>query len=316
MDPQQMALLAQILSGSKLGDPSGATMDPILAFAAGNYRPKPQFDESTLYDKMAPTFMWASAEGETSPRAIAAAQIRSGVAPWTLKKDKELRGDMDSKEWDSFVDALAKEHQAVKAKMMDIGMEQDPFQKAGLPGYNDKYTAQDMYQFAPKKFGDILAGLPEAQTAWDKRSSELDSKYGDVLASSDADRMKLLLAKRVADQRSYDSGRDKDSVMSTIGHWFDIGAPKHGPKALASADLKKLGNTPIVDASLTAKNKSQGAFIKSLLAQNVNSAPNKANQAAVLATAIQQELETKGRSPLGDAIVSQATTRAKLKNGK
>ena len=156
MDPRLLAAIANMFSQNKLGDPSSAAFDPVQALLTGTYRPAPQFTEEQLYQKLAPTMMYAAAEGPDSPYAIAASQIKAGTAPWTLKSNKELRGKINSKDWNRFIDDLAKETQAIRAKMLDMELEQDPFEKQGMRGLDAQFAPEDTYKYAPKAFQNIF----------------------------------------------------------------------------------------------------------------------------------------------------------------
>jgi hypothetical protein len=314
MDPELFQLYLNAMGGQK--DASSAAFDPVLAFMTGLYQPKAQFSEEQLYNKLAPMITYAGAEGG-GPRFEAAAAIRGGRAPWDVKKDKSLRGDMDQKEWESLVDDMFKENEKVKGKLLDMEMEQDPFEKQGLPGYGTQYKTEDMYKFAPKAFQKILEGLPEAQTKEDAELKKISEKYDSpVMLTSDDDRIKFLANKARAERASYDKGRNKDSVLSSIGHFFNIGAPsaKYADfEGIAREQVKKMGNKPILDESATAKNQAYGEYVKSLIQRKTGSASGKLGNAEKLAGQIQTELESKGRSPLYDAILRQAAMGGKLK---
>lgn len=315
MDPELFQLYLNAMGGQK--DASSAAFDPALAFMTGLYQPKPQFTEEQLYNKLAPMITYAGME-QSGPRFEAAAAIRGGRAPWDLKKDKTLRGKMDQKEWESLVDDMFKENEKVKGKLLDMEMEQDPFQKQGLPGYADKYKPEDMYKFAPKAFAKILEGLPEAQTKEEAALKKIQDQYGrDVMALNNEDRLKLLTNKKKQEIADFEAGKKNDSVLATIWKWGGGAGPKRNPfdtaEALAKGELKKLGSKAILDESATAKNKAYGEYLKSLVSRQSGSASSKLNEANKLAGQIQTELESKGRSPLYDALLRQAAMGGKLK---
>jgi hypothetical protein len=334
MDPELFNLYLQAMSGQK--DASSAAFDPVLALMTGLYQPKSQFSEEQLYSKLAPMISFAGAE-QAGPRFEAAAAIRGGRAPWDLKKDKSLRGNMDSKEWEKLVDDMFKENEKVKGKLLDLEMEQDPFQKQGLPGYADKYKPEDMYKFAPKAFSKILEGLPEAQAIEDPLMKRISSKYDTpVMISGDKERLaklmqdnKYALALSRGDVRVHERQGLTGSPWRALNpqNWTDEGintikdifspADKNDERKaierMAKADLAKMGNTPILDQGATAKNKAYGDYVKSIVARKTGSASGKLKNAEKLAGQIQTELESQGRSPLYDAILRQAAMGGKLK---
>ena len=112
MDPELFQLYLNAMGGQK--DASSAAFDPALAFLTGLYQPKQQFTEDQLFARLAPMISMAGSE-QAGPRFEAAAAIRGGRAPWDIKKDKTLRGNVDPKEWDKLVDAMFKENESVKA---------------------------------------------------------------------------------------------------------------------------------------------------------------------------------------------------------
>lgn len=197
MDPRLLAAIANMFSQNKLGDPSSAAFDPVQALLTGTYRPAPQFTEEQLYQKLAPTMMYAASEGLDSPYAIAASQIRAGTAPWTLKSNKELRGKINSKDWNRFIDDLAKETQAIRAKMLDMELEQDVFEKQGMRGLDAQFTPEDTYKYAPKAFQNIFQGLEEAQKAEADKFKKIDELYGRDVVLTKRDDVLEKLAKNI-----------------------------------------------------------------------------------------------------------------------
>jgi hypothetical protein len=334
MDPELFQLYLNAMNGQK--DASSAAFDPVLAFMTGLYEPKPQYNEEQLYARMAPMMGFAAQEG-VGPRFEAAAAIRSGRAPWSVKNDKKLRGDMDEKEWETLVTALFKENQAVQGTIMDMGMQQDEFQKKGLPGYNEKYKTEDMYKFAPKTFGKLLEGYDEAKLIEDPEMKRISSKYDTpVMVSGDKERLAKLMQDNkyaLALSRGKVGVREKqgltgswtralnpqnwtDEAINTIKDIFaptDKNDERKAIERMAKADLAKLGNTPILDEGATAKNKAYGDYVKSIVARKTGSASGKLKNAENLAGQIQSQLESQGRSPLYDAILRQAAMGGKLK---
>lgn len=334
MDPELFSMYLQAMGGQK--DASSAAFDPALAFLTGLYQPKQQFTEDQLFARLAPMISMAGSE-QAGPRFEAAAAIRGGRAPWDIKKDKTLRGNVDPKEWDKLVDAMFKENESVKAKMLDLELEQDPFEKQGLPGYDAKYQPQDMYKFAPKAFQQILEGLPEAQAIEDPLMKKISSKYDvPVMISGDKERLaklmqdnKYALALNRGDvsvhkrQGLHGSAWRGLNPQNYIDEAINIGKDMFAPpdekdykkaiERMAKADLEKLGTTPILDEGATAKNKSYGEYVKSLAARKTGSASGKLKNAEKLAAEIQVQLESQGRSPLYDAILRQAAMGGMLK---
>jgi hypothetical protein len=304
MDPELFSMYLQAMGGQK--DASSAAFDPALAFLTGLYQPKQQFSEDQLFARLAPMISMAGSE-QAGPRFEAAAAIRGGRAPWDIKKDKTLRGNVDPKEWDKLVDAMFKENESVKAKMLDLELEQDPFEKQGLPGYDAKYQPQDMYKFAPKAFQKILEGLPEAQVAEDKALKPISDEYNrDIFASDDQDRYQLLFNKALSDPEVERKAR------AARGSQWKEAIPTFAKQA-AKSELKSLGNKPILNEDATQKSNLYGDYVKSLVSRKTGSASNKLKNAEKLSGEIQTQLEAQGRSPLYDAILRQAAMGGMLK---
>jgi hypothetical protein len=304
MDPKLFRMYLQAMSGQK--DASSAAFDPALAFMTGLYQPKQQFSENQLFTRSAPLISAAEAE-KAGPRFEAAAAIRGGRAPWDVKRDISLRGNIDPKEWDKLVDAMFKENQSVKAKMLDLELEQDPFEKQGLPGYNTQYQPQDMYKFAPKAFQQILEGLPEAQELEDRALKPISDKYNrNVMVTDDKSRLDALYQKALSDPEVERKAR------AARGSQWKKAIPTFA-KLAAKSELKNLGNKPILDEGKTLKSNLYGDYVKSLVSRKTGSASGKLKNAEKLAGQIQTELESQGRSPLYDAILRQAAMGGKLK---
>lgn len=304
MDPELFSLYLQAMSGQK--DASSAAFDPVLAFMTGMYQPKQQFSEDQLFARSAPLISAAGAE-QAGPRFEAAAAIRGGRAPWDIKNDKSLRGNIDPKEWGKLVDAMFKENQSVKAKMLDLELEQDPFEKQGLPGYDAQYQPQDMYKFAPKAFQKVLEGLPEAQAEEDKALKPISEKYNrNVMATDDKTRLDILYQKALSDPEV-----ERKARIARGSQW-EKAIPAFA-KIAAKSELKDLGNKPILDEGKTLKSNLYGDYIKSLISRKTGSASNKLKNAGKLSGEIQTQLEAQGRSPLYDAILRQAAMGGMLK---
>jgi len=304
MDPELFSMYLQAMGGQK--DASSAAFDPALAFLTGLYQPKQQFSEDQLFARLAPMISMAGSE-QAGPRFEAAAAIRGGRAPWDIKKDKTLRGNVDPKEWDKLVDAMFKENESVKAKMLDLELEQDPFEKQGLPGYDAKYQPQDMYKFAPKAFQKILEGLPEAQAAEDKALKPISDEYNrDIMVTDDKSRLDALYQKALSDPEV-----ERKARAARGAQWKEA-IPTFAKNA-AKSQLKDLGNKPILDEGKTLKSNLYGDYVKSLISRKTGSASNKLKNAEKLSGEIQTQLEAQGRSPLYDAILRQAAMGGMLK---
>ena len=304
MDPELFSMYLQAMGGQK--DASSAAFDPALAFLTGLYQPKQQFSEDQLFARLAPMISMAGSE-QAGPRFEAAAAIRGGRAPWDIKKDKTLRGNVDPKEWDKLVDAMFKENESVKAKMLDLELEQDPFEKQGLPGYDAKYQPQDMYKFAPKAFQKILEGLPEAQAAEDKALKPISDEYNrDIMVTDDKSRLDALYQKALSDPEV-----ERKARAARGAQWKE--AIPTFAKYAAKSELKSLGNKPILDEGKTLKSNLYGDYVKSLVSRKTGSASNKLKNAEKLSGEIQTQLEAQGRSPLYDAILRQAAMGGMLK---
>jgi hypothetical protein len=125
-----MALIQAMIAG-KSTDFSSATMDPVMSYLMGTYRPKPAFDENQLWERYAPNTLLAASGLPDDPYTAAASRIRAGEAPWNLYD--ETPKNVKPGVWTKFLDSIAAEQQTVKSKLMEQSLEQDPFEKQGLP---------------------------------------------------------------------------------------------------------------------------------------------------------------------------------------
>jgi hypothetical protein len=307
MDPKVLAQIAQMFRANKLGDPSSAAFDPVLALLTGTYTPKQQFTEEQLFERLAPTMLYAAAEGANSPRAIAASRIKAGEAPWSIENDKELRGNISPKDWSRFVSDLAKESQAVRAKMLDLSLEQDPFEKQGLRGLDAQFTPQDAYKYAPKQFAKIFEGLEEAQAAEDAKLKNIRAEFGgDVILTKRSDILKKLT----------DMEKTNPAVIKRAREF----SPTNWKKELAkfakfSAESKmKSGDfDTLVDVGQTAAQKSYLAQKEAVEARRAGTASNKMAQAAKLAEGITGALTSAGLSPTMEDILRNLAVRKTMK---
>lgn len=307
MDQRVLAQIAQMFRANKLGDPSSAAFDPVLALLTGTYVPKQQFTEEQLFERLAPTMLYAAAEGANSPRAIAASRIKAGEAPWSIENDKELRGNISPKDWSRFVSDLAKESQAVRAKMLDLSLEQDPFEKQGLRGLDAQFTPQDAYKYAPKQFAKIFEGLEEAQAAEDAKLKNIRAEFGgDVVLTKRSDILRKLT----------DMEKTNPAVIKRAREF----SPTNWKKELAkfakfSAESKmKSGDfDTLVDVGQTAAQKSYLAQKEAVEARRAGTASNKMAQAAKLAEGITGALTSAGLSPTMEDILRNLAVRKTMK---
>lgn len=326
MDEQTLALIAAMQSG-KLTDYSSATMDPVMSYLMGTYRPKPQFDEQQMWERYAPNTLLAAQGDPEDPYTIAAAKIRAGAAPWSLYD--EIPENVKPGSWTKFVDSIANEQQVVKSKMMEQTLEQDPFEKQGLPRADAKYQLEDMYKYAPDAFGKIMEGFDAASAAENKKRSEIRGMYGDVSATNEADKMKMAMEIQRQNARDNKQKESSDSVLSTIRTGFGKGMrvfpmvvgqyygdefnqTERAKDALRTDEFKG----PIKDLGKSAMNDAYATYLESMLARKPGTASRKASDAERLAGVIQTELESRGGSPLKDALIQAAMMKAVLKRGK
>ena len=326
MDEQTLALIAAMQSG-KLTDYSSATMDPVMSYLMGTYRPKPQFDENQMWERYAPNTLMAAQGDPEDPYTIAAAKIRAGAAPWSLYD--EIPENVKPGSWTKFVDSIANEQQIVKSKMMEQTLEQDPFEKQGLPRADARYQLEDMYKYAPDAFGKIMEGFDAASAAENKKRSEIRGMYGDVVATNEADKMKMAMEIQRQNARDNKRKESSDSVLSTIRTGFGKGMrvfpylaqqyygdefdqTERAKEALTKDEFKG----PVKDLGKSAMNDAYATFLESMLARKPGTASRKASDAERLAGVIQTELESRGGSPLKDALIQAAMMKAVLKRGK
>lgn len=326
MDEQTLALIAAMQSG-KLTDYSSATMDPVMSYLMGTYRPKPQFDEAQMWERYAPNTLLAAQGDPEDPYTVAAAKIRAGAAPWSLYD--EIPKDVKPGAWSKFVDSIANEQQIVKSKMMEQALEQDPFEKQGLPRADAQYTIEDMYKYAPKEFSKIMEGFDAASVAENKKKSEIRGMYGDVSATNEADKMKMALEIQRQNARDNKQKESSDSVLSTIRTGFGKGMrifpmvvgqyygdefdqTQRAKDALGTDEFKG----PIKDLGKSAMNDAYATYLESMLARKPGTAGRKVSDAQKLAVQLQSQVEAKGGSPLKDALIQAAIMKAALKRGK
>jgi hypothetical protein len=335
MDPVTQALLAAMNRG-KFSDLSSATMDPVMSYLMGTYQPKPQFDENQLYERFAPKLLLAAQGEEDDPYTVAAMQIRQGVPPWQLYGQKPKSVKKDST-WTKFIDSIAKEQDTVRAKLMEQSLEQDPFQKMGLRGAQAEYTLEDMYKYAPDAFSKILKDVDKNSASQMRKDAGIDARYGDVMATSDKQRLALLKQSNIGEitgkqKQKTKEQKEKDKVtinpltyaniVRKIPFIGSIGSDKGNEREIrtlaegrAKKQLKELGNTGILDVAATARNKSYGDFLKSLTGKTAGSATRQLSDAEKLGALVQSKLQSQGYTPLKEDLLMAVLMKNKMKNG-
>ena len=320
MDEQTLALIAAMQSG-KLTDYSSATMDPVMSFLMGTYRPKPQFDETQMWERYAPNTLLAAQGDPEDPYTIAASKIRAGSPPWSLYG--EIPKDVKPGAWAKFLDSIAAEQQTVKSKIMEQALEQDPFEKQGLPRADAKYTLDDMYKYSPKTFDKIMEGFDEADKWEQGKLAEVQAMYGPKMVTDPKEKMKMLM--KIQDenaQRQFLKEKDDsvfDSLKSGLGKTVRFLNPfvsEAGQKKdRAKRALEQMGGTPILDEGKSKMNEDYAKYLASMIARKPQSASKKISQAEKVGALIQKEVEARGGSPLKDALIQAATLKAALKRG-
>ena len=335
MDPVTQALLAAMNRGG-FSDLSSATMDPVMSYLMGTYQPKPQFDENQLWERYAPNTLLATAGDPEDPYTVAALQIRQGTPPWQLYGQKP---DSVKKEatWTKFIDSIAKEQETVRAKLMEQSLEQDPFQKMGLRGAQTQYTLEDMYKYAPDAFAKILKDVDKNSASQMRKDAGIDARYGDVMATSDKERLALLKQSNIGEITGKQKQKIKEqkeknkitlnpltyaNIVRKIPVIGSIGSSTGSEKEIrtlaegkAKKQLEALGNAGVLDVAATARNKSYGQFLKSLTGKTAGSATKQLSDAEKLGALIQGKLESQGYTPLKEDLLMAVLMKNKMKNG-
>jgi hypothetical protein len=320
MDPQTMALIQAMIAG-KSSDFSSATMDPVMSFLMGTYQPKPTFDENQLWERYAPNTLMAASGNPDDPYTAAASRIRAGEAPWNLYDEvpKKVKPGV----WTKFLDSIAAEQQTVKSKLMEQSLEQDPFEKQGLPRADAKYTLDDMYKYSPKTFDKIMEGFDEADK-WEKgKLAEIQARYGPKMVTDPKEKLAMLMKIQEENSaRQFLKEKDDsvwDSIKSGTGKTVRFLNPfvslSGQKKDRAQKALEQMGGTPILDEGASKMREDYANFLASMVARKPQSASNKVSQAEKVGAVIQKELEARGGSPLKDALIQAATLKAALKRG-
>ena len=322
--PDFNQLISAAISSKGGSDFSSNTMDPIMQYLNGTYQQAPQFDVNQLYERTAPTFMSAASLGDSSPHAIAAARIKSGQAPWELWRDRNLQqqSGMSPEEWKSFINDLAGEQQTVKKAMLDQGLQQDVFQRAGMHGANASYTdvnpdgtstyASDAYQYAPKQFDELLSNLPNQVASDSARRQAINTKYAaPVYAKTEAQKLAQLEGEftlQPIQQRQLDSYQLQPDVQAEM---LKRMRRDSGQRALDKAGSGRV----FFDKRLSAIGRSDANAINAYMDRKQGSAVNTQRQAADLAQQILMSLAQQGATPLKTDIMKNAMLKRSTRNG-
>ena len=318
MDPITQAILAAMKSG-KFNDLSSATMDPVMSYLMGTYKSAPKFDETQMWERHAPNTLLAMSGAPDDPYTVAATAIRAGTAPWALYGD--VPKDVKPGSWTKFIDSIANEQQTVKSKIMEQSLEQDPFQKMGLPGAEQKYTLQDMYKYAPDAFAGILKNVDANSANELKQNAAIDAQYGDVMITDNSKKKKFLESQAIKDALGKEKAhKDAQSKRNWLSKLLNAkiqmpGAPVARAKEQAQKDFLLLKGAPIKDVAGTAKNQSYANYLKSFGARTQGSASKQLSDAEKFGALIQSQLESQGQTPLKDALAMAVLMKNKMKNG-
>lgn len=320
-------MIANIL-GSKGGfDFSSSLMDPVMQYLLGNFQSAPQFSEDDLYNREAPTFQWAGAEPRDSSWFQAAKAIRGGINPFNIKRDKKMReaSGISPDEWTSFVDSLVKENQDVKTKMLDQGMQQDVFQKAGMPGAKESYAdmndlggfknEQAIYSASPQYFSELFSKLPEQRSAQNASDAKIDAKYGgNVFATSEKDKLAALMADAGQEpllgiqQRQLDLYKRQPHIQQEMIKRMRRDSAMHA--------LDRAGTNQVVDKRATADRNSYAQALKDAIGMGAGTANDTVRRANDASQQIVAQMIARGQTPLKDALLNSAILKKSTKNGK
>lgn len=196
-DQWQQLLLRALASKSGSTDLSSALLDPVLAYATGNYQPAAQMTEDEIYAKHAPELLQViQNEPKGSIRQIIATQVLNGIPAWTIKDNvramlagpngSTIQGSATSSELESFVDQLASANQRAMSAMTEQASKQDPFEKQGYPSAKAQYTTEDIVNMAPDVFGKIGQTMEAANPEYMRRLALIDKKFGGEVKATDA----------------------------------------------------------------------------------------------------------------------------------
>jgi hypothetical protein len=213
-------LIAAYISSKGGSDFSSNSVDPVMQYLLGNYQSAPQFTQDDLYKKFAPNIR--AANNSLNPAFKQAADmIKSGTPSWELWTNKDLikSSGLKADEWKNFVESLAQDNQKVLVAMMDQSMEQDYFQRQGMPGARETYLDKNAdgglknigaaYKYAPEQFDALIGNLPQQQTADAARNKAIDAKYGAVIETDEKRKRKLLFDRAFQDLSAKEQKRWK-----------------------------------------------------------------------------------------------------------
>jgi hypothetical protein len=347
VDPIVQAMIA-MLGGA---DPSSATMDPVLGLLTNTYRPDPTYSEEELYMLNAPTILQAGAEGAGSPRAIAASRVRSGEPVWSIAQDEALRGNISEKDWNKFINQLAKEQESVRVAQLKQELKPDQFAAKNLPSVDERWNVASLMGIAPQAFSGALQGASEAFGESERLQNQLAKLsqgkqiYGkDILKALEDEVRKEFASKKEIDK----SSKEVDELLKKRTEWVpsptqvigrglgQIGrgigrAWKGGIEALWSDEpairkeaenrLRQLAASTPAGEKLSYTVAASPAELRAL-EQKISkrkyvpgTAESKAAQAEQIASQLGSQLEAAGITPLMDALLRSAALRKRMKNG-
>lgn len=349
MDPIVQAMIA-MLGGA---DPSSATMDPVMGLLTNTYRPDPTYSEEELYLLNAPTILQAGAEGAGSPRAIAASRVRSGEPVWSIAQDKGLRGNISEKDWNKFINQLAKEQESVRVAQLKQELKPDQFAAKNLPSVDERWNVQSLMGIAPQAFSGALQGASAAFDESERLQNQLAKLsqgkqiYGnDILKALEGEVRKEFELKKQGEKST--SSREVDELLKEpaykkyrienilgrgigqigrgIGRVWKGGieglwSDEPAIKKEAENRLRQLAASTPAGEKLSYTVAASPAEIRAL-EQRISkrkyvpgTAESKAAEAERIASQLGSQLEAAGITPLMDALLRSAALRKRMKNG-
>lgn len=331
-------LIAAYISSKGGSDFSSNSVDPVMQYLLGNYQSAPQFTQDDLYNKFAPNIR--AANNSLNPAFKQAADmIKSGTPSWELWTNKDLikSSGLKADEWKDFVESLAQDNQKVLVAMMDQSMEQDYFQKQGMPGARETYLDKNAdgglknigaaYKFAPEQFDALLGDLPKQQAADMARYSDVDRKYGKVMVTDEAKKRQLLYKKALNDYMI--SPRKPSNVQKVVkfltpkfpgfekvGQAIGLGKnDQRGNAAIKALQELKNNPGPMEDVSASQENLRYANAIKQFGDRRAGSAVDTNRRAQETALQILTSLVAQGATPLKDSILSNVMLKRSTRNG-
>ena len=331
-------LIAAYISSKGGSDFSSNSVDPVMQYLLGNYQSAPQFTQEDLYNKFAPNMR--AANNSLNPAfKDAARMIKDGTPSWELWTNKDLikASGLKADEWKDFVESLAQDNQKVLVAMMDQSMEQDYFQKQGMPGARETYLDKNAdgglknigaaYKYAPEQFDALLGDLPKQEAADMARYSDVDRKYGKVMVTDEAKKRELLYKKALNDYMiSPRKPSNVQKVMKFLTPKFPgfekvgeaIGLGKNDQRGNATIKaLQELKNNPgpMEDVSASQENLRYANAIKQFGDRRAGSAVDTNRRAQETALQILTSLAAQGATPLKDSILSNVMLKRSTRNG-